>query len=107
MLFNPSILKILGQNISHKAIFTTKFPHFSHQSNIHDKIAVISVKIFCEPKYFLVSRIPRYTIISTSAYTQEPKSPKERYFSVKNSLPFSVLVDVMCPWKHYQAGYLK
>ena len=66
MLFNPSILKILGQNISHKAIFTTKFPHFSHQSNIHDKIAVISVKIFCEPKYFLVSRIPRYTIISTS-----------------------------------------
>ena len=30
-------------------------------------MAVISVKIFCEPKYFLVSRIPRYTIISTSA----------------------------------------
>ena len=38
-----------------------------HQSNIHSKITVISVKIFFEPKYFLVTRIPRYTIISTFA----------------------------------------
>ena len=37
-----------------------------HYSNFRDKIAVILVKIFCEPKKFLVSRIPRYTIISTS-----------------------------------------
>ena len=35
----------------------------SQQSNIRDKIAVISAKIFCEQKYFLVTRIPRYTII--------------------------------------------
>jgi len=30
-------------------------------------IAVSSVKIFCEPKNFLVIRIPRYTIISRPA----------------------------------------
>ena len=39
----------------------------SQQSNIRDKIAVISAKIFCEQKYFLVTRISRYTIISTYA----------------------------------------
>ena len=63
----------MGQNISHTAIFTTKSPHFSPQSNIPDKITVISVKIFCDPKHFLVSRIPRYTIISTSGST--PNTP--------------------------------
>ena len=30
-------------------------------------------KIFCEPNYFLVSRIPRYTIISTSVPMRQPK----------------------------------
>ena len=34
---------------------------------IRDKIAVSSVKIFCEAKNFLVIRIPRYTIISRPA----------------------------------------
>ena len=36
--------------------------------DIADKIAVISVKTFYESKYFLVTRILRYTILSTSGH---------------------------------------
>ena len=74
---NLSMSNSVTKQLSCKAYFETKQRYFSHQSKIHDKIAVISVKIFCQPKYFLVTRKPRYTIISTSgrniAISPEPK----------------------------------
>ena len=64
---NLSMSNSVTKQLSCKAYFETKQRYFSHQSKIHDKIAVISVKIFCQPKYFLVTRKPRYTIISKTS----------------------------------------
>jgi len=49
-------LKLFPQQ--YKVIFLTK--------PLSPQKMIISAKIFCELKYFLVSRIPRYTIISMS-----------------------------------------
>ena len=67
-----------------------------HESNFRDKIAVILVKIFCELKNFLVSRIPRYTIISTSGLA--PACLHYSHFRDKKTV---ILVKIFCEHKNF------